>query len=75
MRSHIEMPNKVTLAITEGKLKGAQFPNGAEHQRISRYHCLLDINTMEFCDRDSVINLRQKCGGKLSVREATDIIL
>ncbi len=31
--------------------------------------------TMEFCDRGSVINLRQKRGGKLSVREATDIIL
>ncbi len=31
--------------------------------------------TMEFCDRGSVINLMQKRGGKLSVREATDIIL
>jgi eukaryotic-like serine/threonine-protein kinase len=31
--------------------------------------------TMEFCDRGSIINLMQKRGGKLSIREATDIII
>lgn len=31
--------------------------------------------TMEYCDRGSVINLMQKRGGKLTVAEATEIIL
>ena len=31
--------------------------------------------TMEFCDRGSVIHLMQKRGGKIGVKEATDIIL
>ena len=63
------MPAKVTLTVTEGKLKGKKFPFDSRttciigrhpdcnikipsDNRISRYHCLLDINPPDIRIRD-----------------------
>jgi eukaryotic-like serine/threonine-protein kinase len=66
------MPAKITLTITQGKLKGQDFtfddrttcimgratdchpqlPDDKDHNTVSRYHCLLDINPPHICIRD-----------------------
>ena len=82
------MSARVTLTVTEGKLKGEQFPfdfpstciigrspdcniqipNDAEHETVSRYHCLLDINPPDIRIRDfgsrNGTNVNGKCIGK-----------
>lgn len=51
-----------------------------DHPNLVKFDDCGEVNgifyfTMEFCDRGSVVNLMEKRGGKLEVREATDIIL
>lgn len=82
------MPDKVTLTITQGKLKDEQFifndrticivgraknckiqiPNDKYHYKISRYHCLLDINPPDIRIRDfgsrNGTNVNGKCIGR-----------
>ncbi|MEL6494548.1 MAG: protein kinase [Cyanobacteria bacterium J06623_7] len=61
-------------------LKEAELTKMLDHPNLVKFDDYGEANgifyfTMEFCDRGSIPDLMQKRGGKLSVKEATDIIL